>query len=166
LFITSVTYRLPKKFIPNLKYKELRNYFADIPDSELNLLSAKSIFDAVCEIRTRKLPNTEQEPNAGSFFKNPVINSAQLDNLKSLIPEPIYFPMDGNLFKVPAAFLIEKAGWKGYSGEFAGISEKHALIIINKGNATGKDILKLAEMIIQSIFDKFLIVLEPEVIFW
>jgi UDP-N-acetylmuramate dehydrogenase len=157
--IIKVRYKLNKSFIPNIAYKDLRNYF----EKNQIELTAENIYNAVCEIRDKKLPNPRQIPNAGSFFKNPIINKTQLNELLARFPDLPYFEMDAENFKLPAAYLIEKAGWKGKSIGQAGIFANHSLILINLGDANSKEILNLAFNIIESIEILFNIHLEFEV---
>lgn len=120
--------------------------------------------DTVIKIRRDKLPDPEMTGNAGSFFKNPILNRAKVDQLKHEFPGIPFFPAERDgLLKVPAAWLIEKAGWKGYRRRDAGVFHKQALVIINHGSARGKDILQLALDIQTSVKKKFGIILEPEV---
>lgn len=166
LFITKVRYKLSKVDNPNLKYKDIQNYFAKDSTINLNQISCKQVFEAVCEIRKNKLPDTSEYPNAGSFFKNPVINQSQHDNLINLFPDATIYKIGDLEYKVPAAFLIEKAGWKGKKIGNVGVSEKHSLILINYGKARGDEMLSFSRDIINSVEEKFGIILEPEVIIW
>lgn len=166
LFITKVIYKLKKKFIPNIKYKDILNYLDKLPNFHLENIEAKMVFDAICEIRSRKLPDYTIEPNAGSFFKNPVIDKSTLANLLKIFPEMNYYDQNPDLFKISAAFLIEKAGWKGKQIGKVSVSEKHSLIIINKEEASGKEVRDFSKILINDIFDKFNVKLVPEVIFW
>lgn len=158
-FITKVRYRLSKHFNPNLSYKELKNYFGEKKD-----FTAQDIFQYVVEIRQNKLPDHNEYPNAGSFFKNPVVTFQKLKELLEIDPSIVYFPAENNLYKVSAANLIEKTGLKGFKINNVGISTKHSLIIVNFGNSSGKEIYEFSNFIILKVFDKFLIELEPEVI--
>jgi UDP-N-acetylmuramate dehydrogenase len=158
-FVTKVTYKLNKQFNPNLKYNELANYFADNTS-----ISAQNVFDAVCEIRKKKLPNPEILPNAGSFFKNPIIDEKKFLQISHLLPPNSYFKLDDGNYKILVAKLIEYAGLKGYRYNNCGIYDKHSLILINYNSAQGKELLNLAEKIINTISEKFNIEIEPEVV--
>jgi len=121
------------------------------------------IRDAVLKVRSEKLENPKEHGNAGSFFKNPIISLEQKNKLERDLPEAKIFPFGGK-YKVSAAWLIEKAGWKGKTYKGAGVSPKHALIIINSsGRATSKDIFDLSEKIINDVYKKFGIEMEREV---
>ncbi len=123
-----------------------------------------TLFEAVCRIRQRRLPDPAQLGNAGSFFKNPVIGTEQLEQLRQEYPELPAHAMDGSAqHKVPAAWLIEKAGWKGFRADDAGVHSEQALVLVNHGSANGQAILDLAERIMESIRSRFDINLEPEV---
>ncbi len=156
--ITHVFFRLNKKpeFIldyGNLK-EELRTF------DEINL---QNIRKAVIDIRNAKLPKPEETGNAGSFFKNPVIDYNAFEQLKKSYPEIPSFVLDNKLVKIPAGWLIEKAGWKGKREGNVGVHEKQALVLINLGNASGKEVVQLAYKIQQSVKDMFAIELEMEV---
>ncbi|OGU57307.1 MAG: UDP-N-acetylenolpyruvoylglucosamine reductase [Ignavibacteria bacterium GWF2_33_9] len=165
LFITKVRYKLPKNTPPHFNYNDVLKYFQR---NEINLTEVNHIdvFEAIREIRTAKLPNTSQYPNAGSFFKNPIIDKTTAEYLLSKFPDLHLFQQNENSFKCSAAFLIEQAGWKGFSESNAGVSEKHALILINKGNAISDEIKDLAHKIANSVEEQFGIKLEREVIYW
>lgn len=115
------------------------------------------------DLRNRKLPDYEQLGNAGSFFKNPIVNSLIYSQLNSLYPTiPCYELSDGQ-YKIPAAWLIDQAGWKGYRLGDAGVYDRQALILVNYGKAQAQDLIALSERIQQSVYEKFGINLEPEV---
>jgi len=118
--------------------------------------------EAVCRIRRRKLPDPQFIGNAGSFFKNPVIPVLHFEELKVLYPEIPFFPAE-NQVKIPAAWLIDQCGWKGFRSGDAGVHQDQPLVLVNYGNASGKEILNLAEQITESVQTRFRIRLEPEV---
>lgn len=159
LFITKVRYKLSKKFKPEISYKDLKHYF----DGK-KFISARDVYDVVIEIRNSKLPDYKKFPNAGSFFKNPIVKQDKLKELLILEPNLIYFPLNNELFKISAANLIEKVGLKGYRKGPVGISTKHSLIIVNFDNATGQEILEFSNFVVSRVYEKFKIELEPEVI--
>lgn len=154
-----VTFILSKAFQPNILYGEVSAKLLE--KGEINL---KNIRQAILEIRKSKLPEPDITGNAGSFFKNPIINSCHYKELKEIYPEmPVWIQESGD-FKVSAAWLIEKSGWKGARLGNAGVHDKQALVIVNSGNATSSEIIKLSERIIEDIFRIFNISLIPEVI--
>jgi len=156
--ITSVVFRLSKSFTYKEKYIDLSR---ELQGNESPTLS--QVRDAIVKIRTRKLPDPLVLPNAGSFFKNPVLTTEGKDALlKKLIDAPIYIVGD-NSFKTSAAFLIEKAGFKGIRRGMVGTYENHALVIVNYGTKNGKEIADFASEIQGEVLKQFDIKLEPEV---
>ena len=125
--------------------------------------SVRTIFDAVVEIRTRKLPDPKEYGNAGRFFKKPVISIEHFRHLQQSYPEIPHYPIDDITVKVPAGWLIEKAGWKGFRRGDIGVSPKQALVLINYGKAHTEEIIALANDIVQDIQQRFPITLEREV---
>jgi UDP-N-acetylmuramate dehydrogenase len=123
----------------------------------------KNISEAVINIRQSKLPDPKQIGNSGSFFKNPVINNLQFLKLQKLFPEVPHYVVTDNEIKVPAGWLIETAGFKGKRFNNYGIHNKQALVLVNYGNASGKDIFKLAQLIQKTVLRLFGIAIETEV---
>jgi len=158
--VTAVQFKLSKKFNPQLSYPALKTYFEH---SELEKLTASDVRKAVIEIRTSKLPNPDQMGNAGSFFKNPMIDIALSKEIAKKYPDFPVYPAGEGKIKTHAAWLIEKAGLKGFTLGDAAVHEKQPLVLVNRGNATGKDMIKLAAYVQQQVFEKFKIWLEPEV---
>lgn len=163
VLITSVTFRLDKTHRLNTSYGAIRQELDVMGVSEPTI---KSVSEAVIAIRSSKLPDPKKIGNAGSFFKNPAITIEQFDQLKEHYMNIPSYPADDNLVKVPAGWLIEQSGWKGYRNGDAGVHEKQALVLVNYGNATGNEIWKLSEDIIASVKTKFNITLEREVQIW
>ena len=159
--ITQVRYKLNKKEKLNLSYKELSN---EITKFNIEKPGAKLVYDTVRRLRTSKLPDYRLFGNAGSFFKNPIITIDKFKSLKEKFPEIKSFNIADDKVKVPAGWLIEQCGWKGKREGNCGVSDKHALILVNYGNATGNDILELSMKINNSVKDKFDIELEKEVL--
>lgn len=158
--ITSVTLRLSKDHTVNTSYKALSEKLLEKGISEPDI---KDISDCVIEIRQSKLPDPKQIGNTGSFFKNPVISVQHFNQLKSEYQDLPSYPVTERQVKVPAGWLIEKAGWKGKRIGDAGVHDKQALVLVNHGNATGEEIWNLAEEMRLSIKEKFDIMLTPEV---
>ena len=157
LLITSVTFRLPKKPEWHVNYAGLREALAG------EILSAKVISKAVIAERQSKLPDPNVLGNAGSFFKNPVLKVADWEALKDKHENLPGFPQShSDEVKTSAGWLIDQAGWKGYRNGDAGVSDKHALVLVNHANATGAELWQVAEDIMTSVEDKFGIRLEPE----
>lgn len=158
VIITKVVFRLPK--IPNyqLSYGDLKK---ELENKELNPLNISS---AVIKIRQSKLPDPKNIGNAGSFFKNPIVSQQKAIELKNKFPAMVQFP-SGNQVKLAAGWMIEYCGWKGKNIGHAGCYEKQALVLVNLGNATGQEIIHLANEIQKSVFEKFEVVIEPEPVF-
>lgn len=154
--ITYVTYSLSKKANPNIGYGALKSVLAENP-------SLKEIRDAIIAVRNSKLPDPKVYGNAGSFFINPVIPMEQFVALQSRYPEIPSYPASDGYIKVPAGWLIEKSGWKGKSLGNAAVYEKQALVLINRGGATGMEVKHLADTIIEDIKEIFGITLHAEV---
>jgi UDP-N-acetylmuramate dehydrogenase len=160
LVVTKVTFSLSNNFKPNLSYKELENYFFGKNKS----IDAKLLREAVINIRTEKLPNIKDFGTAGSFFKNPIISSNSKDYLVDLYPKLPYWDCGGGNYKVSAAYIIDKiCNAKSFSFKDACVWPKQALVIFNKGSASSKDVLNLAEKIEGKVFEKTGINLEREV---
>lgn len=162
--IVNVTYRLSKKPVLNITYGSLQ---AELEKMEPSALTVKTVSDAVVRIRSSKLPDPAKIGNAGSFFKNPVINEEQFQHLsakqaQSGVAVP-FFKSGEKEYKIPAGWLIEQCGWKGFRKGDAGCYPKQALVLVNYGHATGGEIWKLSEEIVSSVKEKYAIALEREV---
>ncbi|MEE4174738.1 MAG: UDP-N-acetylmuramate dehydrogenase [Xanthomonadales bacterium] len=154
--ITALHLSLSTSYRPRLEYRGLREALGK------EEVTAKNVSDAVIRLRRSKLPDPDRIGNAGSFFKNPVVEDAVAERLRALDPPaPLYGQGDGS-WKTSAAWLIEAAGWKGFREGDAGVSEQHALVLVNHGNATGAELLSLARRIQADIRERFGIELEPE----
>jgi len=157
--VTRIRIRLHRKFTPKLDYKGLSE---ELRAKGIKTLTAKNVSDAVIRIRQSKLPNPETVGNAGSFFKNPVVSRSTADLLaKNYASLPLY-PQSNGKSKLSAAWLIERCGWKGRSLGRAAVSDQHALVLINKGGASGEEILALADAIRESVLKQFDVGLQPE----
>ena len=157
--ITRVVFRLTKQPIFKLEYGSIK--------SELEKwggeLSLQNIQQAIISIRNEKLPDIKDFPSAGSFFKNPVVDSRTADYLLQQYPGLPVYTIDEENCKLAAAWLIEQCGWKGKSLGNAGVYEKQALVLVNQGGADGTEISYLANEIKKSVFMRFGVWIEPEV---
>lgn len=158
--ITSVIFKLSKTPSYKLDYQHLESEV-----SKLGIVNLKNIRTTIINIRNSKLPNPKETGNAGSFFMNPVVSKQLFETIQLQYPDMPHYFISNNEEKIPAGWLIEKCGWKGKSLGNAGVHDKQALVLINKGNASGNEIAVLASEIIKSVFEKFGITLSPEVIF-
>lgn len=156
--VTAVVFRLSTKPIVNLDYGQLQEL-----RSQTTTPSAQEIRQAVIAIRKSKLPEPTELGSAGSFFKNPVISIEFFQNLSSKYSNIPHYVINEEQIKIPAAWLIEQCGWKGKCHGGAAVYDKQPLIIVNKNQATATDIMELAALIQQSVYDKFKINLYPEV---
>ncbi len=157
--ICSVRYRLPKQWQPNLRYAELAT---EITAQGIAAPTAQQVSDAVIAIRRRKLPDPAQIGNAGSFFKNPVVSAAKRDELLARHPALVSYPQADGRCKLAAGWLIDQCGWKGKSLGAAGVHDRQALVLVNRGGATGAEVLALARRIVEDVQQRFGVTLEPE----
>ena len=159
VIITSIKLKLTKgDHNYNIEYQDLKE---KLSKSELSL---KKISSEVIKIRQSKLPDHKLTGNCGSFFKNPIINLSRLNNIKSEFPDLPSFKIDSNNYKIPAAWLIEKSGFKEIKNKNVGVYKNQPLVIINHGEATGKEILDFANEIKETINNNFNIQLKEEVL--
>lgn len=156
--ITEVRLRLSRARPFSLAYRDLSEYF---DGEDLKGLTPLDVAHAVMAVRRRKLPDPEQLPNAGSFFKNPVVPMATWELLKEQHPEIAGYPGDDSA-KVAAAWLIDQCGWKGYRNNRVGVHNRQALVLVNHSNGSGRDVLTLANRIREDVEARFGIVLEME----
>lgn len=155
--VLSVTLALSKVFEPRVAYKELAAVFGDkVP------ASAKEVASAVKAVRAKKLPDPAKIGNAGSFFKNPVVTKVKMVHLLEDDPTLVTYPLAGGRAKLSAGRLIDAVGLKGKREGDAGVSEKHSLVLVNYSNATGKDILAMAEKVKAAVKRRYGVTLEPE----
>ncbi|MEX1197091.1 MAG: UDP-N-acetylmuramate dehydrogenase [Pseudohongiellaceae bacterium] len=162
--VTQLAVRLSTVPDPVLRYPALT---AALAEHDLTP-TPRHVFDAVCAIRRSKLPDPERIGNAGSFFRNPVLSRARYgalqERLQSRHGALPFFPVPGSdAVKVPAAWLIEQAGWKGFRDGDAGVHDRQALVLVNHGRATGEEIARLARRIADDVAEQFDVRLEPEV---
>lgn len=157
--ITSIGLKLRKLWEPVISYGPLRTF-------EKGRVTAKQIFDSICTMRNTKLPNPNVLGNAGSFFKNPVVSRVVFDSLVENHPGIVGFPVDEDSVKLAAGWLIDRAGLKGLKVGDAAVHEQQALVLVNKGHATGTDVTQLAKKVISAIVERYGIKLaaEPRII--
>jgi len=159
IIVISVVFKLSKISKFKIEYKGIQEEM-----QKFNEISLKNVRKAIINIRNSKLPEVDKIGSAGSFFKNPVISESKFNKIQKKYSDIQFYKQDNSTFKIPAAWLIEKAGFKGYRKNDAGVFQKHALILVNYGNATGKEIFELSNKIQNTILEKFDILIEPEVI--
>ena len=162
LIITEAAFVLPQVWQPVTAYKGLSSLFADRDPASVTPAEVET---AVRNLRAQKLPDPSQTGSAGSFFKNPVVTKLKARELITLHPNLVSYPLAGGRAKLAAGWLIEAAGLKGLSSGDAAVWPAHALILINRGRATGEDVLKLGREIAERVERRFGVVLEPEPIF-
>ena len=158
--ISRVTFKLSKKMNFNTSYGIINQ---QLEAMNITDLTAKSISDAVVAIRQSKLPDPKKIGNSGSFFKNPIVSNGQFEKLKLNFPHVVGYPSGDKSTKLAAGWLIDQAGWKGKKFNNYGVHKNQALVLVNYGGATGKEIYNLSEEIMQSIKEKFNVALEREV---
>jgi UDP-N-acetylmuramate dehydrogenase len=157
--ITRVRFSLPRPWQPVLGYLDLERKMAETGNRAPD---AHTVFDWVCAIRRHKLPDPAQIGNAGSFFKNPVVSAEQCRDIIGRDPEIVHYPMPDGSVKLAAGWLIDACGWKGKSVGRAGVYDKQALVLVNRGGASGAEVVTLARAIQESVYGRFGIRLEPE----
>lgn len=157
--ITYVVFELYRKPEFKLEYGSIRSELEKAGGE----ISLKTIREAVIRIRNSKLPDVKEFPNAGSFFKNPVVLREFAGQLQKDHPGMPFYDVDETHVKLAAGWLIEQAGWKGKSVGNAAVHDKQALVLINKGNAAGVEVAQLANEIKKSVFMQFSVWIEPEV---
>ena len=159
--ITKVRFKLTtNNHVIKTDYGAIKN---ELEKQNISNPEPKDIAQAVIHIRQSKLPDPKVLGNSGSFFKNPIVNTSKFEELKNKYPEMPSYKIDDNHIKIPAGWLIEQCGLKGFRDQDAGVHEKQALVLVNYGNASGKDVLKLSKKIQNDVQQKFKIDLEAEV---
>ena len=159
--ITSVVFKLTKiNHKINTSYGDISS---ELAKNNITIPTLKDISNAVIAIRQSKLPDPKELGNSGSFFKNPILLKSDFEKIQQQFPEIKYFDISKTEVKVPAGWLIEKAGFKGKRFGDAGIHKNQALVLVNYGNATGQEILNVSKDIQETIFKKFGIHIEAEV---
>ena len=160
--ITDVTFRLPKRWRPLADYADIAN---ELAARDVTAPDAQQIAEAVIAVRRRKLPDPAQVPNAGSFFHNPVVDADTARQLLAAHPALPHYPQADGHMKLAAGWLIEQAGWKGRNLGPVGMYEKQALVLVNRGGASGADVTALMQAVQRDVEDKFGVALTPEPVF-
>ena len=158
--ITRVTYGLSKTFRPHLDYGNIR---AELERKGISSPTAQQLRETIIEIRNAKLPDPKVEGNAGSFFMNPIVTKVRYEKLAAQYPDMPHYKVDSRHVKIPAGWMIDQCGWKGKSLGRAGVHSKQALVLVNRGGATGEEIVTLCEAIRKDVKEKFGIDIYPEV---
>ncbi len=160
VLIAAVTLKLSRQYIPDLSYRGLREH---LDAAGISAPSLSEMVDAVCSLRASKLPDPEVTGNAGSFFKNPVVSNTKYAELSSRFPGIVTYPQEDGSFKLAAGWMIEQCGLKGKRLGDAAVHDRQALVLVNHGNAGGREILDLATLVQASVMEKFGVKLEFEV---
>jgi len=158
--ITHVTYRLSLTFEPRLDYGNIR---AELQKQGIETPTARQLRDCIIAIRREKLPDPHEMGNAGSFFVNPVVPRSKYEELAAIYPNMPHYSLADGQEKIPAGWMIDQCGWKGRSMGRAGVHDKQALVLVNRGGATGEDILRLCDTIRSDVKTRFGIDIHPEV---
>ena len=159
--ITNVTFKLTKNNHRTIiEYGSIKQ---ELENSNIHHPSIKDISEVIIKIRESKLPNPNEIGNSGSFFKNPTINNIEFEKFYKNFPIAPFYKLSEFEYKIPAGWLIEKSGFKGQRDGDAGVHKNQALVLVNHGNASGKEILELAEKIQTKVKQDFGILIEPEV---
>ncbi len=157
--ILRVRFRLPRPWKPVLGYADIER---KMHETGIRDPSARQIYEWVCAVRSAKLPDPRVIGNAGSFFKNPTVSPDQCQDIIAREPNIVHYPMADGTVKLAAGWLIDACGWKGKSVGNAGVYERQALVLVNRGGATGGEVVTLARAIQTSVYERFGIRLEPE----
>lgn len=158
--VTYVTYKLSTTFSPQLDYGNIR---AELAKYNITDPTPQQLRQAIIRIRQAKLPDPKIEGNAGSFFMNPIVNKSEYDELAAKYPDMPHYVVDGVRVKIPAGWMIDQCGWKGKSLGRAGVHSRQALVLVNRGGATGEDILALCRKVQSDVKERFGIDIFPEV---
>ena len=158
--ITHVTYQLSTTFEPRLDYGNIRS---ELERKGITTPTAQQLRDTIIEIRNAKLPDPKVMGNAGSFFTNPIVSREKYETLAVQYEGMPHYDIDADKVKIPAGWMIDQCGWKGKSLGRAGVHDKQALVLVNRGGATGAEIVALCETIRKDVKAKFDIDIHPEV---
>lgn len=160
--ITELVFRLPKHWLPNTRYADIAETLAAC---KITTPTPQDVAAAIIAVRQAKLPDPAKTPNAGSFFQNPIVTAEQAAKLKAEFPALPAYPQTDGRVKLAAGWLIEQAGWKGRAIGPVGMYEKQALVLVNHGSATGKDLIRTIKAVQADVQARFGIALHPEPIF-
>ena len=158
--ITRVTYQLSTVFEPHIDYGNIR---AELERQGIVSPSPEQLRQVIIDIRRSKLPDPDVEGNAGSFFVNPIVQRSLFEELLTHYPDMPHYPVDDEHVKIPAGWMIERCGWKGKSLGRAGVHSKQALVLVNRGGATGNDVVTLCRQIQHDVKAMFGVEINPEV---
>ncbi len=158
--ITSVVYRLSRYFEPKLDYGNIK---ATLADRGITTPTAAELRQAIIDIRRAKLPDPLVEGNAGSFFMNPVVDTAHFERLVAQYPDMPHYCIDDDHVKIPAGWMIDQCGWRGRTVGNVGVHANQALVLVNRGGATGAEVVELYKAIQRNVKDRFGIDIYPEV---
>ena len=158
--ITHVTYQLSTSFQPHLDYGNIRQ---ELEKKGITEPTAQQVRDIIIDIRNAKLPDPKVMGNAGSFFMNPIVTRQKYEKLAAQYPDMPHYKVDSRHEKIPAGWMIDQCGWKGRSLGRAGVHDKQALVLVNRGGATGAEIVALCDAIRKDVKAKFDIDIHPEV---
>lgn len=158
--VTHVIYRLSLTFVPDLDYGNIRSC---LEQKGIAHPTAQQLRDVIIDIRNAKLPDPKVQGNAGSFFMNPIVEKAKYEALAAEYPGMPHYTIDADHEKIPAGWMIDQCGWKGKSLGKAGVHDKQALVLVNRGGAKGEDIVRLCQTIQKDVFQMFGIEIHPEV---
>jgi UDP-N-acetylmuramate dehydrogenase len=159
--ITHVTYRLKVgDYEPHTEYG---NISSQLQRKGIVNPTAEQLRQTIIDIRRQKLPDPEEQGNAGSFFMNPVVDKEKYESLAEQYPGMPHYSLPDGKEKIPAGWMIDQCGWKGRSLGRAGVHDKQALVLVNRGGATGQEVVALCEAIKKDVLEKFVIAIFPEV---
>ena len=159
--VTHVTYRLQKNPVFHLDYGNIRAELERMGEG----ISLDTIRRAVIRIRESKLPDPQVMGNAGSFFMNPIVPRAVMEHIREAYPQMPFYEVDTERVKIPAGWMIEQCGWKGRALGRAAVHDKQALVLVNLGGATGREIIALSDAVRHDVKEKFGVDIHPEVNF-
>lgn len=162
--ITHVTYRLSASFAPHVDYGNIR---AELDAKGIATPTARQLREVIIDIRNAKLPDPKVEGNAGSFFMNPIVSRERFEAIRKDYPTMPFYEVrneqEDSSYKIPAGWMIDQCGWKGKTIGPAGVHSRQALVLVNKGGATGSDIVRLMKAVQHDVSERFGISLQPEV---